>query len=99
MNKQSACSISKCLVCPFAKQTRNVFPNSSIKSTACFELLHIDLWGPYNTFTVDGKKYFLTIVDDFSRVTWLFLLSHKSAVCVSIQMFLQFVQTQFGKKG
>ena len=98
VNKQSACSISKCLVCPFAKQTRNVFPNSSIRSTACFELLHIDLWGPYNTPTVDGKKYFLTIMDDFSRVTWLFLLSHKSAVCVSIRMFLQYVQTQFGKK-
>ena len=98
VNKQSACSISKCLVCPFAKQTRNVFPNSSIKSTTCFELLHVDLWGPYNTPTVDGKKYFLTIVDDFSRVTWLFLLSHKSVVCVSIRMFLQYVQTQFGKK-
>ena len=98
VNKQSACRISKCLVCPYAKQTRNVFPKSSIKSTACFELLHVDLWGPYNTTTIDGKKYFLTIVDDFSRVTWLFLLSHKSAVCSFIQTFLKFVQAQFGKR-
>ena len=37
-------------------------------------------------------------MDDFSRVTWLFLLSHKSAMCSSIQTFLKFVQTQFGKR-
>ncbi|XP_015164024.1 uncharacterized protein [Solanum tuberosum] len=97
MTKQSLCNISKCLVCPYAKQTRSVFPSSCIKSTACFDLVHIDLWGPYNTPTVDGNRYFLTIVDDFSRMTWLFLLQFKSDVCVSLKVFLQYVKTQFGK--
>lgn len=30
-----------------AKQPRLSFPHSDTKSTACFQLLHIDLWGPY----------------------------------------------------
>ncbi|XP_015160329.1 uncharacterized protein [Solanum tuberosum] len=50
--------------------TRSVFPSSSIRSSACFDLIHVDLWGPYSTSTFDGNKYFLTIVDDFSRLTW-----------------------------
>lgn len=97
MNKQSLCKISKCLVCLYAKQTRVVFPTSSIKCKCCFYLIHIDLWGPYNTPTCDGNKYFLTIIDDFSRMTWLFLLKLKSDICVSLQVFLQYVKTQFGK--
>jgi len=69
MNKDSMCKVSKCTVCPCAKQTRLPFHSSSIKSNACFDLIHVDVWGPYNTPTFDGNKYFLTIVDDFSRMT------------------------------
>lgn len=97
MNKQSMCKVSNCLVCPYAKQTRLVFPSSTIRSCNCFDLIHVDLWGPYNSPTFDGNKYFLTIVDDFSRMTWLFLLKQKSDVCVSLKVFLQYVKTQFGK--
>ena len=73
------------------------FPSSSMKTSASFELLHLDVWGPYTTPTFDGNKYFLTIVDDFTRMTWLFLLKFKSDVCVSLQYFMKYVMTQFGK--
>ncbi|XP_049398958.1 uncharacterized protein LOC125862879 [Solanum stenotomum] len=97
MNKESLCTLTKCSVCPLAKQTKLSFPVSSIKTSACFDMIHVDLWGPYNTPTIDGNKYFLTIVDDFSRMTWLFLLKHKSVVCVSLKEFLLFIKTQFGR--
>lgn len=42
--KQSLWQVSKCLVCLYAKQTRNQLPSSSIKSGACFDLIHVDLW-------------------------------------------------------
>ncbi|XP_019234924.1 PREDICTED: uncharacterized protein LOC109215337 [Nicotiana attenuata] len=61
--------IDKCDVCPLAKHTRLPFHSSDSKSTEIFQLLHLDVWGPYSTSTVDGNKYFLTIVDDYSRVT------------------------------
>jgi len=60
-------------------------------------MVHVDLWGPYSTTTFDGNKYFLTIVDDFSRMTWHFLLKHKYDVSMSIQLFLRFVKNQFAK--
>jgi len=91
------CKLSKCLVCPYAKQARSCFPTSSIRSSSCFDLIYVDMWGPYNTPTIDCNKYFLTIVDDFSRMSWLFLLKLKSDVCVALQIFLQYVETQFNK--
>ncbi|GJZ37897.1 retrovirus-related pol polyprotein from transposon TNT 1-94, partial [Tanacetum coccineum] len=34
-------------------------------------LLHMDLCGPMRVASVNGKKYILVIVDDYSRFTWL----------------------------
>ncbi|XP_019235872.1 PREDICTED: uncharacterized protein LOC109216195 [Nicotiana attenuata] len=90
-------AINNCCVCPSAKLTRTPFPHSSIKSAGAFDLIHVDVWGPYKTATFDGNKYFLTVVDDFTRVTWIFLLKLKSDVCVALPQFLAFVYTQFNK--
>nr|XP_016470822.1 PREDICTED: uncharacterized protein LOC107793056 [Nicotiana tabacum] len=38
---------------PCAKQTRHPFLVSSIRTTASFELVHMDLWGPYKVPTMD----------------------------------------------
>nr|GEX97787.1 Gag-Pol polyprotein [Tanacetum cinerariifolium] len=34
-------------------------------------LLHMDLYGPMHVKSVNGKKYILIIVDDYSRFTWV----------------------------
>lgn len=57
----------------------------------------MDMWGPYKTTTFDGNKYILTIVDDYTKMTWIFLLKLKSDVCVALQQFLMYVSTQFNK--
>ena len=67
-------------------------------STQVFQLLHIDVWGPFNTATYDGNRFFVTIVDDCTRMLWLFLIKLKSYVCVVLQNFFCLVQTQFHSK-
>jgi len=37
-----------------------------------FDLIHVDIWGPYFVPSFEGHGYFLTIVDDFSRFTWIY---------------------------
>lgn len=66
-----------CDVCHYSKQKRLPFNPRTHVSSKPFELIHCDLWGPFDTSTVDGFKYFLTIVDDFTRCTWVYLLKHK----------------------
>lgn len=58
-----------CSICPLAKQSKLPFQNSSSYAKNIFDLMHVHLWGPYHVSTSHGYKYFLTIVDDHSRIT------------------------------
>ena len=86
-----------CEVCFKSKQTREVFYESSNKATESFGLIHVDLWGPYRIPSSCGATYFLTIVDDFSRAVWIYLLLEKSEVRTVLPNFCALVQRQFNK--
>lgn len=58
-----------CLICPLTKQSRLSFPSSSIKFIKSFDLVRMDIWGPYKVCTFNGFRYFLTLVDDCTRIT------------------------------
>lgn len=80
--------LDHCDVCPLARQTRVPFPISTSRETGVFHLVHIDVWGPYKITTHNGMKYFLTLVDDYSRMTWIFLMQLKSNVVMLLNFFL-----------
>ena len=63
-----------------------------------FDLVHCDLWGPFSVPTIEGYKYFLTIVDDYFRCTWVYLLKSKSETQAPIQQFSIMVESQFDAK-
>ena len=69
---------TRCDFCYFSKQKRLPFLISTHISSAPFDLIHCDLWDPFATCTIEGYKYFLTIIDDFSWCTWVYLLKLKS---------------------
>lgn len=82
-------------ICHHAKQNKLVFHNSTSHSLALFDIIHCDVWGPYKYPTHGNCHYFLTIVGDFSRCTWLFLFSEKTKVYSLLKHFLQYVTMQF----
>lgn len=84
-----------CLVCPLAKQHRLSFNSSNHFATKTFDVLHCDIWGPYPSLTHSGHKYFLTLVDDHSRYTWIYLLKQKSDVLSTVPRFLKLIETQY----
>lgn len=86
-----------CDVCPQARQSRLPFP-IKINSRSNFELIHVDTWGPYKVPTYNNYKYFLTIVDDYSRGIWKYLLAAKSNAFTILKYFLQMVERQFKAK-
>lgn len=69
-----------CDSCHFAKQSRLVFPESNSHSTNLFDLVHVDLGVPYRFKTRDNCSMFLTLVEDKSRMTWVYLLPDKIGV-------------------
>jgi len=60
-----------CDICYYAKHHTLPFSHNSTTSNAVFYLIHVDIWGPMSIISVHGHKYFLSIVDDLSRHTWL----------------------------
>lgn len=93
----SSCPVSSsiCFICPKGKQHKKFFLHSTIKTSRAFELLHVDNWGPFHLSTTHGHRYFLSIVDDFSRATWCYLLSYKSNAFVMLKSFVTFEENQF----
>ncbi|XP_074270762.1 uncharacterized protein LOC141594659 [Silene latifolia] len=92
-NKQS---LSKpCEVCHRAKHIRSSFSLSNNKASCAFELIHCDLWGPYDTPSFSGARYFLTLVDDFSRGVWIYLLNNKTDVHAKFMLFVAMLKRQF----
>ena len=59
--------------CQFGKQTALPFNNSVSHSLSSFDLIHYDVRGPSPISTPGGSSYFVIVVDDFSRYTWIYL--------------------------
>lgn len=82
-----------CLTCPMAKFTKFPYQLSESHAKLPFDLIHIDTWGPYKVANRGQYKYFLTVVDDNTRYTWLFLMKNKSDYGNCIHTFYNFVHT------
>ncbi|KAK1414482.1 hypothetical protein QVD17_30227 [Tagetes erecta] len=86
-----------CDSCAKAKHTRSPFPKSFIKTNECFVLIHCDIWGKYRNPSTAHASFFITIVDDFSRALWVFLIRNKSEASECLINFHNMVKTQFSK--
>ncbi|KAL0557503.1 hypothetical protein IC582_006047 [Cucumis melo] len=73
-------STLSCDVCIRTKQHRVSFPSQPYKPTHPFTLVHSDIWGPSKITTSSRKRWFVTFIDDHTRLTWVFLVSDKSEV-------------------
>ncbi|GJZ37802.1 putative RNA-directed DNA polymerase [Tanacetum coccineum] len=71
LNMSDNTFVPVCEICQRAKQTREPFLLSDHKSKTLGELVHLDLWGPNRVHSREGYRYFLTIVDDYSRAVWI----------------------------
>jgi transposase InsO family protein len=86
-----------CSACQERKQVGAHHPHKNIMTTnRPLELLHVDLFRPIAYISIDGSKYCLVIVDDYSRFTWVFFLQEKSQTQETLKGFLRRAQNEFG---
>ncbi|GJT80837.1 retrovirus-related pol polyprotein from transposon TNT 1-94 [Tanacetum coccineum] len=69
-------------------------PKSEDINQEKLNLLHMDLCGPMRVTSVNGKKYILVIVDDYSRFTWVKCLQSKDEAPYFIVKFFKMIQVR-----
>ena len=85
-----ACQLGKSHCLPF-----HLFPTVSSHP---LDLVFLDVWGPSPIASVNGNKYYVCFIDDFSKFTWLYPISCKSDVLAIFKKFQAHVERFFGRK-
>ncbi|GJY08330.1 retrovirus-related pol polyprotein from transposon TNT 1-94 [Tanacetum coccineum] len=62
------------------------------------DYLHADCWGPSRVPSLGGARYFLSIIDDFSRMTWVFMMKHKSEAFEKFKHWKILIENQTGRR-
>ena len=89
---------NSCASCQLSKNKRLSFDINTQRSLHVLDLIHCDLWGPSPVTSVDGYRYYVVFVDDYSRFTWLYPLQKKSDFYDVLEAYIALVQTQFSCK-
>ncbi|GJX36844.1 retrovirus-related pol polyprotein from transposon TNT 1-94 [Tanacetum coccineum] len=83
-----------CSSCEVSKAKRSSFKSKELFlfKKEWLNLLHMDLCGPMRVASINGKKYILVIVDDYSRYTWTLFLRSKDETPEVLKDFLTMIQ-------
>ncbi|GJU32311.1 retrovirus-related pol polyprotein from transposon TNT 1-94 [Tanacetum coccineum] len=82
-----------CSSCEVSKAKRSSFKSKVVPSSkGRLNLLHMDLCGQMRVASINGKKYILVIVDDYSRYTWTLFLRSKDETPDVLKEFLTMIQ-------
>jgi hypothetical protein len=87
-----------CSPCQQGKSHRLHFSSTPSTSSNPLQLLFLDVWDPAPHNSVNNNRFYLSVVDDFSKYTWLYPLETKSDVCATFLRFKQLVETDFNTK-
>ncbi|CAI7813167.1 unnamed protein product [Closterium sp. NIES-54] len=90
---------SKCPDCTTGKLPRTSFPTSTTRASAPLDLVHTDVCGPMQTLDREmGSKYFITFLDDFSRLSWVTLVKTKDEVAKVFKRWIRYAEREAGAK-
>ena len=85
----------KCDTCELAKSHRIPYLPSVNKSSEPLAVIHSDVWGPAKIPSFSSACYFVTFIDECTRMTWISLLKNKSDVGTVFQEFHKMVTSQY----
>ncbi|GKB40586.1 retrovirus-related pol polyprotein from transposon TNT 1-94 [Tanacetum coccineum] len=82
-----------CSACQLRKSKNHTHkPKTENTNLEVLNTLHMDLCGPMRMQTINGKKYILVIVDDYSQFTWVKFLRSKDETPMVVIKFLKQIQ-------
>lgn len=94
------CGINEtCECCLKSKMPRQPFPKKAKQwTTEKLQLVHSDLMGPVSPTSAGGKRYVMTMIDDKTRFTKIYLLNNKSDAPKMIESYVREMETKYNQK-
>lgn len=89
----------ECEPCKLNKYKRVSFKTRDFSySKAPLDLLFLDVWGPAQTIGRNGERYYVSILDDFSKRMFVFPITHKSDAFEVFLRHVNWAERSLGRK-
>ncbi|KAK2990476.1 hypothetical protein RJ640_008935 [Escallonia rubra] len=79
--------------CLAGKACRKPF-EKAVRATQSFELVHSDICGPMGVKARHGASYFLTLMDDYTRYGYVYMISHRYEALDCFKRFVAKVENE-----
>lgn len=90
--------IDPCQDCIRGKAKKLPYPTDKHNSTSHLDYVHSDLWGSASVNTIGGGRYYMSLIDDYSRKTWIYILKEKSEAFEKFKEWCTEVELEKGCK-
>jgi transposase InsO family protein len=80
------------------KKTKTRFKSKEYSTTRPLEIVHTNLVGPTTTKGLKGEKYFMLLVDDYTRMIVVFFLKNKSEAFENFKIYKEMVENETDSK-
>ena len=87
-----------CKECILAKHNKTSFPSKKFTTIAKLEIVHTNLSSSTKTKGFYGERYFMILVDDFSRMMWVAFLKEKSEAFDKFKIFKNRIENESSMK-
>lgn len=87
-----------CEQCVYGKSCKVKFRTGIHTTSEPLAYVHSDLWGASRVKTLGGASYFMSIIDDYSRKVWVFLLKSKDQAFITFVNWKKLVENQTRRK-
>ena len=92
-------TIGICKGCIVGKHPKHKFDwGKESRASSILGMIHSDINGPIPTTSMNGTRYILTFIDDFSRYTWVFFIKKKSEVLEKLIELKALIENAYGRK-
>ena len=88
-----------CKGCVVGKHPEHNFDQGKASQASCIlGMIHFDIIGPMPTTSMNGSRYVLTFINDFSRYTWVLFIKKKSKVLEKFTELKALIENASGQK-
>ena len=89
-------TLTFCEACTLVKMKKLPFELQERPHTTCpLEMVHMDVGGPITTRSREGHRFWIVIVDNFTRFPWVYFMKHKSEALQIYNQWKEDVQAVF----